>query len=133
MTPKNEERGRKMVTSGPTRKVSEMIWEFAGEFIGLGETLEDKQNRLNAACRTWNMACNPLKTRESLLNQYVKSYQSYNPDATDEELSDIRSDMMKLIQNKLFLFPAVQKPIVGAQISRVAGQDRIDVVSARFE
>jgi len=110
-----------------------MAWEFAGEFIQLGETLEDKQNRLNAACSAWNIACNPPKAHKSLLNQYVKGYQSYNPDATDEQLSDIRSDMEKLIQNKLSLFPAVRKPIVGAQISRVAGQDRIDVVSARFE
>ena len=133
MTRKNEKQTRGAATSWPVQKVSEMICEFAGEFIQLGETLDEKQNHLNAACSAWNIACNPPKVRESLLNQYIKSYQAYNPDATEEELSDIRSDMWKLIQNKLSLFPAVQKPIVGAKISRVAGQDRIDVVSARVE
>lgn len=124
---------RRGTLSGSTQKISAMVWEFAGEFIQLGQTLEDKQNRLNAACSAWNLACNPPKARKSFLNQYVKSYQSYHPDATDEQLSDIRSDMEKLIQNKLSLFPAVRKPILGAQMSRLAGQDRIDVVSARFE
>lgn len=119
--------------SGSGQKISAMVWEFAGEFIRLGETLEDKQNLLNAACSAWNIACNPPRARENLLKQYLKSYQSHNPNATDEQLSDIRSDMEKLVQNKLSLFPATQKPIVGAHISRVAGKDRIDVVSARFE
>ena len=133
MTPKSRKHRRKQARSGSTQKMSEMVCDFAGEFIQWGETLEDKQNRLNAACSAWNIACNPLRARKSLLNQYLKSYQSHNPDATDEELSDIRSDMEKLIQNKLFLFPAIEKPIVGARISRVAGQDRIDVASARIK
>jgi monoamine oxidase len=113
--------------------MSEMVCDFAGEFIQWGETLEDKQNRLNAACSAWNIACNPPKARARLLAEYIKGYRSYNPDSTNEELSDIRSDMEKLVQKKLSLFPAIQKPIVGARISRVAGQDRIDVVSARIE
>jgi len=79
------------------------------------------------------MACNPPEARHRALNEYVKSYKSYNPDATNEQLSDIRRDMEKLMRNKLPLFPAIYKQIVGAQMSRVAGKDRIDVVSARFE
>lgn len=41
------------------RKISELIWEFAGDFIRRGETLEQRQSLLNAACSAWNMACNP--------------------------------------------------------------------------
>ena len=133
MIPNNRKYRHRRAMSGSGQKISAMVWEFAGEFIRLGETLEDKQNLLNAACSAWNIACNPPRARENLLKQYLKSYQSHNPNATDEQLSDIRSDMEKLVQNKLSLFPAIQKPIVGAQISRVAGEDRIDVVSARFE
>jgi len=97
------------------------------------ETPEDKQDRLDAACSAWNIACNPPEARRRLLNQYVESYRSYNPEANDEQISDVRRVMEKLMQNKLSLFPAVHKQIVGAQMTQVAGKDRIDIVSARFE
>lgn len=110
-----------------------MIWEFAGEFIRSGRTLEEKQNRLNAACSAWNIAINPPSAWDRSLDQYVESYKSYNPELSDEEASEIRSTMAKLTENKLRLFPAIQKQIVGATITQVAGKDRINVVSARFE
>ena len=115
------------------RKVSEMVWEFAGEFIRLGKTLEDKQNRLNAACSAWNMACNAPEVLNKSLDQYLESYRSHNPNESDEQLAAVRSDVEKLIQNKLRLFPAVHKQIVGAKIIQEAGKERIDVASARFE
>ena len=133
MKRKNREKGSGKNISASTRKVSEMIWEFAGEFIELGETLEEKQSRLNAACSAWNIACNPPGVHRKLLDQYVESYRSYNPNADDEEVSGVRSDMEKLLRNKLCLFPAVNKQIVGAQISQTAGRDRIEVTSIRFE
>ena len=115
------------------RKVSEMIWQFAGEFIRSGKTLEEKQNRLNAACSAWNMACIPPEMRNRSLNQYIESYRSYNTDVSDEQISGVRSNMEWLIQNKLCLFPTVQKKIIDAQVTQVEGKDRINVVSARFE
>lgn len=133
MKPKKKTHGRRAVPSKAARKVSDMVWEFAGWFIKGGETPEDKQHRLNAACSAWNIACNPPEARKRLLNQYIESYRSYNPEESDEQISDVRRVMEKLIQNKLSLLPAVHKQIVGAQITQVAGKDRIDVVSARFE
>lgn len=62
-----------------------------------------------------------------------KAYKSYNPELSDEDVSGVRSTMVKLIQNKSRLFPAVHKQIVGAKITQVAGEDRIDVASARLE
>ena len=61
--------------SASKQKVSEMIWEFAGEFIRSGRTLEEKQNRLNAACSAWNIACNPPNVWDRSLDQYVESLQ----------------------------------------------------------
>ena len=110
-----------------------MVWEFAGEFIRLGDTVEQKQIRVNAACSAWNMACNPPEVRNRSLDQYIKSYRSYNPEVTDEEISAILSDMERLIQNKLRFFPDVHKQIVGAQVTQVEGEDRIDVASASLE
>ena len=129
----NRNQGHRTGISASKQKVSEMIWEFAGEFIRSGRTLEEKQNRLNAACSAWNIACNPPDIWDRSLDQYVESYRSYNPELSDEEVSVVRSTMAKLTQNKLSLFPAVHKQIVGAKITQVAGEDRIDVASARLE
>jgi len=134
MKRKQRKKGRSSCdASAPRRKISEMIWEFAGDFIRFGDTLEDRQNRLNAACSAWNMACNPPEARRRMLDQYVDSYRTYNPHTASEDLSAIRRDMETLMQNKLRLFPDVRSQIVSAQITQVAGKDRIDVASARCE
>ena len=130
----NRKQGHRTGISASKQKVSEMIWEFAGEFIRSGRTLEEKQNRLNAACSAWNIACNPPDVWDRSLDQYVESYKSYNPELSDDkDVSEIRSTMAKLTQNKSRLFPAVHKQIVGAKITQVAGEDCINVVSARLE
>jgi len=129
----NRKQGHRTGISASKQKVSEMIWEFAGEFIRSGRTLEEKQNRLTAACSAWNIACNPPDVWDRTLDQYVESYKSYNPEVCDEEVSGIRSTMAKLTQNKLRLFPAVHKQIVRARITQVGGKNRINVVSARLE
>ena len=129
---KRKERARSGIAAS-TQKMSQMVWEFAGEFIRLGGTLEEKQNRLNAACSAWNIACNSPEVQNRFLHQYGETYRAYNPDVSDEHVHAARSVMEKLIQNKLRLFPAVNKQIVGAQITRVAGQERIDIASARLE
>ena len=113
--------------------MSEMVWEFAGEFIRLGETLAHRQIRLNAAVSAWNLACLPPEARPRAMDEYITSCKSHNPRVTDEQLSGIRGDMEKLVGSKLSLFPAINKPIVGARISRVGGRDRIDVASVRVE
>ena len=43
--------------SSPSPKISQCLLAFAREFIRMGGTPEDRQNRLNAACSAWNMAC----------------------------------------------------------------------------
>ena len=95
----------------------------------MGRSLEEKQNPVNAACSAWNIACNSIEVHGRSLDRYFDSYRAYNPDDTDEEIAATRSDMEKLIQNKLHLFPDVNKQIVGAQITTLAGGDRIDVAS----
>jgi len=80
----NRKQGHRTGISASKQKVSEMIWEFAGEFIRSGRTLEEKQNRLTAACSAWNIACNPPDVWDRTLDQYVESYKSYNPEVCDE-------------------------------------------------
>ena len=110
-----------------------MIWEFAGDFIGMGNTPEQKESLLNAACSAWSIACNLPEFRKKNLDHYMREYQRFNPGADEEELAGVREDMEKLIQKKLEMFPNDLRQIVGARIFKSGDKDRIEVMSARIE
>jgi hypothetical protein len=114
------------------RKISEMIWEFAGDFLRMAETVEERQSLLNAVCSAWNMACNPAAL-EKALDQYMREYQRFNSNADQTELAGVRSNMEKLVQKKLEMFPGDHRQIVGAQLMREEDKDRIEVMSATVE
>jgi hypothetical protein len=113
-------------------KMSQQVWKSAGDFIRMGNTLEDRQSLLNAACSAWNIACDPPERRKASLDRYVVEYRRYNADADEVEMAGIRSNMEKLIAKKLGMFPADTRQIVGAQIVRMGGHERIDVASGTF-
>lgn len=125
MARKRDKRGRE---GQRKRKISEMIWEFAGDFIGMAETVEQRQSHLHAACSAWNISCNP-PALEKALDQYMREYQRLNPNADQVALAGVRSDMEKLIQRKLEMFPGDLRQIVGAQVVRVGNGDGIEVMS----
>jgi len=129
MKRKKRKQKRKTSIASSTKKVSEMIWAFAGDLIQMGETLDEKQSYLNAACTAWNIACLPSDMHQRSLDKYEEAYRSYNPHADDQEIANVREDMEKLIKNKLRLFPNVNKQIVNARITQTEGKDRIDVAS----
>ena len=126
MTRKREKRCSK---GQRKRKISDMIWEFAGDFIRMADTVEERQSLLNAACSAWNMACNPAALGKAL-DQYMREYQRFNSNADQTELAGVRSNMEKLTQKKLEMFPGDHRQIVGAQLVRVGDKDRIEVMSA---
>jgi hypothetical protein len=113
------------------RKMSEIIWEFAGDFIRMGDTPEEKESLLNAACSAWSIACSLPELRKKNLDRYMLEYRRFNPAADEEELAGVRSNMEKLIQKKLEMFPNDLRQIVGARILPAGGKDRIEIVSAR--
>lgn len=98
----------------------------------MGDTHDEKQSLLNAACSAWNLACNPPEVRQTNLDSYMKEYVRYNRSADREELDGVRDNMQKLIAQKLRLFPDDFRQIVGAQLVKSGDKDRIEVVSARF-
>jgi len=110
-------------------KVSEMIAQFAYDFISMGETLRDRQSYLNTACTAWNIALLPEDKRQTALDQCQRQYELLNPEADDSQ--NLRHDMEILIQEKLRLFPEVKTTIVGAEITNVEGKDRIRVISTK--
>ena len=115
------------------RKMSEMISEMAGAFIGVGKTAEDKQSRLTAACSAWNMACGSPEVRQQQLEQYVEGYLRFNPATSPSDLAKIRKDMETLIERKLHMFPDDNRQIVGAKVVMVGTDYRIEVASANLQ
>ena len=113
-------------------KISQRVWEYAGDFIRMGKTLEDRQSLLNAACSAWNLACNHPEQRSAHLDHYMVEYRRCNAHADAAEMAGVRSNMEKLIEKKLEMFPTDLRQIVGAEIVKVGDQERINVASGTF-
>ena len=112
------------------RKMSEMISEMAAPFISEGKTPEEKQNRLNAVCSAWNMACGSPEVRRQQLEQYVEGYRQNNPAISPSNLANVRKVMESLMERKLELFPDDKRQVVSAKIVMVGKDYRIEVASA---
>ena len=121
---------RKKPNTSAKRKISEMISEMAVGFLGVGDTIGVRENRLNAACSAWNMACASPEVRESQLAQHADNYLQYNPGTSPSDLADIIKDMELLIERKLELFPVDHRQIVNARVLKVGSEYRIEVASA---
>lgn len=110
-------------------KVSQMLIDYASDFIAIADTLEEKQSRLNAACSAWNIAILPRHQRKKALSTYLKSVKKHNPH--QDNVSEIKQDMELLIRQKNKMFPEVKKPIVDAEIREEGGKHTIFAASVR--
>ena len=110
--------------------MSEMISEMAVGFLGVGNTIGERQNRLNAACTAWNMACGSPEVRQRQLEQYKEGYLRFNPVTSPDDLANIIKDMESLIERKLIMFPDDHRQIVSARVVMVGKEYRIEVASA---
>ena len=122
-------RRKKREVSGK-RKMSEMVSKMAAGFLGVGDGLEERQNRLNAACSAWNMACAPPDVRKQQLEQYGEGYLQHNPATTPSDLADILKDLELLIERKLKMFPDDRRQIVSARVIKAGSKYRIEIASA---
>lgn len=126
---KRKNKDNQLSHSPAKRKISEMILSFAGDFLSLGKTQEHKQRLLNVACSAWNLACVPADNRQKALDRYMTEYQRLNPQVTQVGCADALSDMEKLIEVKLRLFPMDLRQIVNARFVRVGDQDRLEAAA----
>jgi hypothetical protein len=94
--------------------MSEIISEYAGEFLSGGADLNEKQNHLNCACTAWNIALCPKKEIEQKINEVVSYYGKNNPGVNDS--SNYRHNLKQLIERKIELYPDVRKTVVEAII-----------------
>ena len=125
--------GQKRPNISAKRKMSEMISEMAVGFLAVGDTIGERENRLNAACTAWNMACASPKVRQRQLEQYGEGYLQYNPGTSPSDLANIIKDMELLIERKLELFPDNHREIVNARVVKVGSEYRIEVASATLQ
>lgn len=112
------------------RKMSEMISEIGAGFISVGTTTEERQNRLNAVCSAWNMACGSPEERQRQLRLYGESYKRFHPATPTEDLAAILKDMKTLMDRKLRMFPDDHRQIGDARVVMVGESFRIECVSA---
>ena len=133
MKQKKNKPGQPAQSGPPKRKLSEMIGEFAGDFIRLGETPEAKQNYLNGACVAWNIASAPPERRKKLVDHFLAGYKQHNPQTDDAALAAIRKDMEHLIDVKLKMFPGDVRQIVSAHYIHTGAGDRIEVAAMRVQ
>jgi hypothetical protein len=124
---------RKKPNKPTKRKMSEMISEMAAGFLGVGDTIGERQNRLNAACSAWNMACGSPEVRQRQLEQYKEGYLRFNPATSPGDLANILKDMELLIERKLTMFPDDKRQIVSARVVKVGNVYRIEVASATLQ
>jgi hypothetical protein len=124
---------RKKPAKSTKRTMSEMISEMAAGFLGVGDTLGERQNRLNAACTAWNMACGSPEVRRRQLDQYAQGYLRFNPATSPDDLAKILKDMETLIERKVQMFPDDRRQIVGARVVKVGTKFRIEIASATLE
>ncbi|MGZ3301683.1 MAG: hypothetical protein ACXWNX_11985 [Isosphaeraceae bacterium] len=124
---------RKKSTVSTKCKMSEMISEMAAGFLGVSDTIGERQNRLNAACTAWNMACGSPEVRQRQLEQYKEGYLRFNPATSPSDLANILKDMELLIERKLKMFPDDKRQIVSVRVVMVGNDYRIEVASATLQ
>jgi hypothetical protein len=106
-----------IINTSPKIKMSELISEYASDYINMGEDTEERQNYLNGACTAWNIANLDEKDREGAIRKTVEGFKKINPGADDVE--DFEQNLRKLIQKKLEMFPDIKKIIVDAKIEPI--------------
>jgi len=125
--------GRKSSKNHQPRKMSEMISELGAGFLDVGDSMDERHNRLNAVCSAWNLACAPPAVRERQLEQHRGSYMRFNPGTSPSELADIIRDLESLIERKLEMFPDDRRQIVSARVVKVGTRHRIEIATATLE
>lgn len=116
------------ISTSPQIKVSELIGEFASDYINMGKTIEERQKYLNGACTAWNIAGFPEHSREGVLRHVITAYKRMNPGLNDAD--NLEQALRVLIQRKLEIFPDIKKIIIDATIEPIKGMKyRINITS----
>jgi hypothetical protein len=111
------------------KKISEMVLDFASEFIEMGENIEEKQQYLNSAVSAWNIACLDEKAQKRSIKKYMNEYRKLNPTQSKRDFQDVERNLILLIKNKMKLYPEERVQIVDARIQEINGKNHVTVAS----
>jgi hypothetical protein len=115
------------------KKISAMVLDFAGDYIAMGEDIEEKQQYLNSAVSAWNIACLDEKARKRSIKKYMAEYRKLNPKQSERDFRDVEEDLRLLIKQKEKLYPEVRVQIVDAHIKEINGKNHVTVASLNIE
>jgi len=115
------------------KKISEMVLDFAGDYIAMGEDIEDKQQYLNSAVSAWNIACLDEKERKRSIKNYMAQYRKLNPTQSKRDFRDAEKDLRLLITQKQKLYPEVWVQIVDAHINEINGKNHVTVATLNIK
>ena len=115
----------------PNPKMSGVFLEYASDYIGMGATLEEKQQYLDSAILAWNLSLFPEGEREKHMQASLQKLEEWNPASKNLEI--LKYNLRILINRKLAEFPEINKLIVNAQISVADGKECLYVTSTDFE
>jgi len=110
-------------------KVSEMVINFAGDYINLGDTIEKRQSYLNVACVAWNISRLNKIDRVIETQRFINEYLDNNPGVVDS--GNLLNDLNLLIEEKKRLYPNQNFPILHAKIIDDNTKERIIITSKK--
>lgn len=117
-----------VINTSPKIKMSELISEYASDYINMGENTEERQNYLNSACTAWNIAILDETLQEEALRRAIEGYKNMNPEIDDAE--NFEHDLRVLIRKKVEMFPEIKKAIIDAMIEPMSETKyRINIAS----
>jgi hypothetical protein len=126
---KSKRKTKSSSSSVALKKMSEMVIQFAADYIRLGNNLEERQSYLNAACTAWNISILPLRERTAALDEFLRHYQQINLGINADDVENLKRDMETLIEEKLKLFQNAKRKIVEAKITERDGEEVVSIVS----
>lgn len=115
------------------KKISEMVLNFAGDYIAMGDDLEEKQQYLNSAVSAWNIACLDEEARKRSIKKYMAEYRKLNPRQSKRDFRDVEKNLRLLIKQKEKLYPEVRVQIGDAQIQEINGKNHVTVASLNIK
>lgn len=112
-------------------KMSDIFWQYASDYIGMGATSEEKQQYLDSAILAWNLSLFPKGEREKQIQVSLRKLESLNPGS--KNLQILKHNLRILIERKLTHYPEINKLIVNAKFGVADGKECLYVVSTDFQ
>ncbi len=110
-----------------------MVLNFAGDYIAMGDDIEEKQQYLNSVVSAWNIASLDEKARKRSIKKYMAEYRKLNPRQSKRDFRDVEKDFRLLIKQKDKLYPEIRVQIVEAHIKEINGKNHVTVASLNIK